>query len=91
MNVKLDTSRGPILIKGEQSVDAPQLPSWTGGLRRMSAASSWENALEDAAVTPSVLIVDGLELNRRLLRGILKRSSILSKRPKPSCSRWPRP
>ena len=36
----------------------------------MSAASSWENALEDAAVTPSVLIVDGLELNRRLLRGI---------------------
>jgi putative two-component system response regulator len=75
MNLKLDSNRGPVLLKQEQLRDEQVLPSWTGGLRRISAASSWENALEDALETPTILIVDGLELNRRLLRGILKASN----------------
>lgn len=74
MNLKLDSSRGPILLKPEEHTE-PELPSWTGGLKRMSGASSWEHALEESAVMPTVLIVDGLELNRRLLRGILKASN----------------
>jgi len=37
-----------------------------------SPAASWEHALEDAAQAPTVLIVDQTELNRRLLRAILK-------------------
>jgi putative two-component system response regulator len=32
----------------------------------------WESVLEDAAYTPTILIVDDIDLNRRLLRGILK-------------------
>ena len=62
--------RGPVLVK---SPAEPQgLARWTGGLSRISAASTWESALEDALDAPTILIVDGLELNRRLLKGILK-------------------
>src|SRR5271157_2326434 len=32
----------------------------------------WESVLEDAAEAPTVLIVDDIDLNRRLLRAILK-------------------
>lgn len=74
MNLKLDSSRGPILLKPEEHTE-PELPSWTGGLQRVSGASSWEHALEESTEFPTVLIVDGLELNRRLLRGILKASN----------------
>src|SRR5579872_3162679 len=32
----------------------------------------WENVLENAAQTPTILIVDDLDLNRHLLKAILK-------------------
>src|SRR5579872_2428424 len=35
----------------------------------------WENALEDAAQLPTILIVDDLDLNRHLLKAILKTES----------------
>jgi putative two-component system response regulator len=44
----------------------------------------WENALEDAAQTPTILIVDDLDLNRHLLKAILKTESyriLEAKRP----------
>lgn len=53
----------------------PAIPEWTGGLVRAAGASDWEHALDDAASTPTILIVDGSELNRRLLKGILKASN----------------
>lgn len=79
--IKNDASRGPILVRQEnarvesespKTAREPEIPKWTGGLTRMTAISTWENALEDSEATPTVLIVDGLELNRRLLRGILR-------------------
>jgi len=44
----------------------------------------WENALEDAAQLPTILIVDDLDLNRHLLKAILKTESyriLEAKRP----------
>ena len=44
----------------------------------------WENALEDAAQAPTILIVDDLDLNRHLLKAILKTESyriLEAKRP----------
>ena len=44
----------------------------------------WENALEDAAQVPTILIVDDLDLNRHLLKAILKTESyriLEAKRP----------
>jgi putative two-component system response regulator len=35
----------------------------------------WESVLEDAAEAPSILIVDDIELNRRLLKAMLKTAS----------------
>jgi putative two-component system response regulator len=64
-----------VLVRPDVRPEAkPQtgLALWTGGLSRISAASTWESALEDAVDVPTILIVDGLELNRRLLKGILK-------------------
>lgn len=37
--------------------------------------TTWESALDDAERTPNILIVDELELNRRLVRAILKSGS----------------
>ena len=70
MEVKMESIRGPMLVK--TPVEPQGLARWTGGLSRISAASTWESALEDALDAPTILIVDGLELNRRLLKGILK-------------------
>lgn len=53
----------------------PQIPEWTGGLARVSAGTDWEHALDDAAIAPTILVVDGSELNRRLLKGVLKASN----------------
>ena len=36
----------------------------------------WDNALEDAAQVSTILIVDDLDLNRRLLKAILKTEQI---------------
>ena len=44
----------------------------------------WDNALEDAAQVSTILIVDDLDLNRRLLKAILKTESyriLEAKRP----------
>lgn len=70
MEVK-ENLRGPVLVRNQKS-ELHGLAHWTGGLSRISAASTWESALEDAQDAPTILIVDGLELNRRLLKGILK-------------------
>jgi putative two-component system response regulator len=75
MEVKTESIRRPVLVRPDVRPEAkPQtgLALWTGGLSRISAASTWESALEDAVDVPTILIVDGLELNRRLLKGILK-------------------
>lgn len=76
MEVKTESIRGPVLVKTPaepQSLARPLgLEQWTGGLSRISAASTWESALEDAHDAPVILVVDGLELNRRLIKGILK-------------------
>lgn len=53
----------------------PQIPAWTGGLARVGGGSDWAHALDDAAIAPTILIIDGSELNRRLLKGILKASN----------------
>lgn len=71
MDVKEQT-RGPVLLRQEPVRREPDLPLWAGGLPRIDVAATWESALEDAGAPPRILIVDGLELNRRLLRGILK-------------------
>src|SRR4051812_30243718 len=73
MEVKTESIRKPVLVR-QETVLKPEtgLALWTGGLSRISAASTWESALEDAIDAPTILIVDGLELNRRLLKGILK-------------------
>lgn len=69
-SITLQAPRGPVLVR--QKEEPQGLARWTGGLSRISAASTWESALEDAHDAPTILIVDGLELNRRLLKGILK-------------------
>jgi putative two-component system response regulator len=61
-----------MLVRQEPVLLEPPIPKWTGGLVRLSADSTWENALEYAAGTPTILVVDGLEVNRLLLKGILK-------------------
>jgi putative two-component system response regulator len=35
---------------------------------------AWQNVLQDAAETPTILVVDALDLNRRLLKAMLKTS-----------------
>ncbi|MEI9812805.1 MAG: HD domain-containing phosphohydrolase [Acidobacteriota bacterium] len=83
-DLKNDGTRGPILVRPDGSrtdteapapAPDPVLPKWASGLTRMTAISTWENAIEDSPITPTILIVDGLELNRRLLRGILRASN----------------
>jgi putative two-component system response regulator len=71
MEVKTESIRRPVLVRPDAKPEVG-LALWTGGLSRISAASTWESALEDAIDAPTILIVDGLELNRRLLKGILK-------------------
>ena len=71
MEMKTESIRRPVLVRPEAKPESG-LDLWTGGLSRISAASTWESALEDAIDAPTILIVDGLELNRRLLKGILK-------------------
>jgi len=39
---------------------------------RAPRAPNWDNILEDAVQAPTILIVDEIDLNRRLLRGMLK-------------------
>src|SRR5262245_12037538 len=77
MEVTKETAPGPVLVRQEPSLlrSEKELPRWTGGLSRISAASTWERALEEATHAPTILIVDGLEINRRLLKGILKASN----------------
>jgi putative two-component system response regulator len=52
--------------------DFAQLNDASLGVRAMQLAVSLDDLLEDATVRPTILIVDELDLNRRLLRGILK-------------------
>jgi putative two-component system response regulator len=66
---------GQVLLGTEQHQAEPRIPDWTGGLTRLGTDSTWEHALDDVANPPTILIVDGLELNRRLLKGILKASN----------------
>jgi putative two-component system response regulator len=42
------------------------------GLRQEMHLPRWESALEEAAQTPTILIVDDIEMNRRLLKAMLK-------------------
>jgi putative two-component system response regulator len=67
-----ESVRAPVVLRQEPVRHEPDLPLWAGGLPRIDVASSWESALEDVSSPPRILIVDGVELNRRLLRGILK-------------------
>jgi putative two-component system response regulator len=75
VEVKTESTRRPTLVRipDIREPDEPTgLARWNGGLSRISAATTWESALEDAMDAPTILLVDGLELNRRLLKGILK-------------------
>lgn len=72
-SIKTEVAKLPDPVPvGTHSPPREYLPAWTGGLANVSAGSDWEHVLDDAANPPSILIVDGLELNRRLLKGILK-------------------
>ncbi|MEO8098907.1 MAG: HD domain-containing phosphohydrolase [Acidobacteriota bacterium] len=53
---------------------ATEVPRWAEPALSIGT-TRWESALEDAAGNPTILIVDGIELNRRLLKGILKASN----------------
>jgi putative two-component system response regulator len=41
-------------------------------LSLLDPSAVWETALEEATSVPTILVVDGADLNRRLLKGILK-------------------
>ncbi|MEP6961048.1 MAG: HD domain-containing phosphohydrolase [Acidobacteriota bacterium] len=66
--MKHEATLGPVLLRADVEV-----PRWAAG-QIPGGGADWESALEDAAGTPTILIVDGIELNRRLLKGILKAS-----------------
>jgi len=53
-------------------------------LRPATHLPRWENAIEEASEVPTILIVDDLDLNRRLLKAILKQNDyriLEAKRP----------
>jgi putative two-component system response regulator len=53
-------------------------------IRPEMQAPRWENALEDAAQPPTILIIDDIDLNRRLLKAMLKTANyriLEAKRP----------
>jgi putative two-component system response regulator len=76
METQVSDTPGPVLVQTEpRTPDEPRIPDWTGGVAGVSTATNWEHALDDVANPPTILIVDGLELNRRLLKGILKASN----------------
>jgi putative two-component system response regulator len=61
-----------------------RLPKDAVSMRPETHLPRWENLLEDAAQTPTILIVDDLDLNRHLLKAILKTESyriLEAKRP----------
>jgi putative two-component system response regulator len=61
-----------------------RLPKDAISMRPETHLPRWENLLEDAAQTPTILIVDDLDLNRHLLKAILKTESyriLEAKRP----------
>ena len=72
MESKLQVSPGSVAVEIESSHADPPIPLWTGGLSSVEVVSDWEHALDDVTNPPTILIVDGVELNRRLLKGILK-------------------
>jgi putative two-component system response regulator len=57
------------------SVLTETTPATSTGLEALEAHTQlprWESVLEDAVEAPTVLIVDGHDVNRRLLKGLLK-------------------
>ena len=50
----------------------PDPPRTLAPFSRASRAPNWDSVLEDAAQAPTILIVDDLDLNRRLLKAMLK-------------------
>jgi putative two-component system response regulator len=50
----------------------PDLPRTLAPFSRAPRAPDWNNILEEAVQAPTILIVDEIDLNRRLLKAILK-------------------
>ena len=50
----------------------PDPPRTLAPFSRVPRAPNWDNILDDAAQAPTILIVDDIDLNRRLLKAMLK-------------------